>query len=180
MAIARDVHRIVHEEFVRWFDRQIAGPVERYRDVAESIWGLWTAGGERRRSDPYVSVKATAGCQDRLYVDQRNPKLNRLRLIDELTTRLRLRPEFLPRWQAAEGGAAARLEGELFEASKTPAATRPRATGPPGGLTSKAPTREPYFHRVARSPNVMGPERRRRHLPRCEPGRRSLRASYTS
>ena len=39
-----DVQRIVHEEFVRWFDRQIAGPVERYRVVAESIWGLWTAG----------------------------------------------------------------------------------------------------------------------------------------
>jgi hypothetical protein len=39
-----DVQRIVHEEFVRWFDRQIAGPVERYRGVAETIWGLWTAG----------------------------------------------------------------------------------------------------------------------------------------
>jgi hypothetical protein len=39
-----DVQRVVHEEFVRWFDRQIAGPVERYRIVAESIWGLWTAG----------------------------------------------------------------------------------------------------------------------------------------
>jgi len=39
-----DVQRIVHEEFVRWFDRQIAGPVERYRVVAESIWGLWTGG----------------------------------------------------------------------------------------------------------------------------------------
>jgi hypothetical protein len=39
-----DVQRIVHEEFVRWFDRQLAGPVERYRVVAESIWGLWTAG----------------------------------------------------------------------------------------------------------------------------------------
>jgi hypothetical protein len=39
-----DVHRIVHEEFARWFDGRIAGPVERYRAVAESIWGLWTAG----------------------------------------------------------------------------------------------------------------------------------------
>jgi hypothetical protein len=39
-----DAQRIVHEEFVRWFDRQLAGPVERYRAVAESIWGLWTAG----------------------------------------------------------------------------------------------------------------------------------------
>jgi hypothetical protein len=39
-----DVQRIVHEVFVRWFDRQLAGPVERYRVTAESIWGLWTAG----------------------------------------------------------------------------------------------------------------------------------------
>jgi len=39
-----DVQRIVHEEFIRWFDRQLAGPAERYRAVAESIWGLWTAG----------------------------------------------------------------------------------------------------------------------------------------
>jgi len=40
-----DAQRIVHEEFVRWFDPQMAGPVDRYRAVAESIWGLWTAGG---------------------------------------------------------------------------------------------------------------------------------------
>ena len=39
-----DVQRIVHEEFIRWFAQQIAGPLERYRVVAESIWGLWTAG----------------------------------------------------------------------------------------------------------------------------------------
>jgi hypothetical protein len=39
-----EVQRIVHEEFVRWFDPQMAGSVDRYRAVAESIWGLWTAG----------------------------------------------------------------------------------------------------------------------------------------
>jgi hypothetical protein len=32
--------------------RQIAGPVERYRVVAESIWGLWTAGGTHGRGTP--------------------------------------------------------------------------------------------------------------------------------
>src|SRR5215475_14022516 len=31
-----DVARIIHEEFVRWFDPQMAGPAERYRAVAWS------------------------------------------------------------------------------------------------------------------------------------------------
>jgi len=35
---AVDAQRIVHEEFVRWFDRRLAGPLERCRVVAESIW----------------------------------------------------------------------------------------------------------------------------------------------
>jgi hypothetical protein len=47
-----DAQRIVHEEFVRWFDPQLAGPVERYRVVAESIWGLWTAGAGRGDPTP--------------------------------------------------------------------------------------------------------------------------------
>jgi hypothetical protein len=35
-ATSRDeVRRIVHEEFVRWFDPQTAGPVERYGTRAE-------------------------------------------------------------------------------------------------------------------------------------------------
>jgi len=36
-----DVVRIVHEEFVRWFDEPIAGSPERYRAVAAEIWQLW-------------------------------------------------------------------------------------------------------------------------------------------
>lgn len=36
-----DVVRIVHEEFVRWFDASIAGNPERYRSVAAEIWQLW-------------------------------------------------------------------------------------------------------------------------------------------
>jgi len=40
-----DVQRIVYEEFVRWFDRQIAGSFERYRAIAGYIWGLWAVGG---------------------------------------------------------------------------------------------------------------------------------------
>jgi hypothetical protein len=43
----RDVAVIVHEEFVRWFDRQIAGPIERYRSVASAIWRLWAEESNR-------------------------------------------------------------------------------------------------------------------------------------
>jgi hypothetical protein len=33
-----DVRRIVHEEFVRWFDADTAGPASRYQAVAQEIW----------------------------------------------------------------------------------------------------------------------------------------------
>ncbi len=33
-----DVRRIVHEEFVIWFDVGIAGPPEKYQTVAKRIW----------------------------------------------------------------------------------------------------------------------------------------------
>lgn len=35
---ASDVQTVVHEEFVRWFDADTAGPVERYKKVASRIW----------------------------------------------------------------------------------------------------------------------------------------------
>ena len=38
---AQDVLRITHEEFVRWFDADIAGSKDRYADVAMAIWELW-------------------------------------------------------------------------------------------------------------------------------------------
>jgi hypothetical protein len=38
---AVDVQRIVHEEFVRWFEADIAGSVTVYGDVAEKIWRTW-------------------------------------------------------------------------------------------------------------------------------------------
>jgi hypothetical protein len=38
-----DVRRIAHEEFVRWFDPQLAGPEPSYNDIAQEIWHLWTA-----------------------------------------------------------------------------------------------------------------------------------------
>jgi hypothetical protein len=36
-----EVLRVVHEEFVRWFDSDIAGPAERYAEIASEIWQLW-------------------------------------------------------------------------------------------------------------------------------------------
>lgn len=37
------VQRVVHEEFARSFDAVIAGPRERYSQVASEIWQLWQA-----------------------------------------------------------------------------------------------------------------------------------------
>lgn len=36
-----DVQRIVHEEFIRWFDAEIAGPATDYGAVAKDIWEVW-------------------------------------------------------------------------------------------------------------------------------------------
>jgi hypothetical protein len=36
-----EVRRIIHEEFVRWFDAAIAGPEERYATIASEVWQLW-------------------------------------------------------------------------------------------------------------------------------------------
>jgi hypothetical protein len=38
---ARDVQRVVHEEFVRWFGADDAGPEEKYKGIASAIWELW-------------------------------------------------------------------------------------------------------------------------------------------
>ena len=36
-----DVQRMMHAEFVRFFDSSIAGAEEHYKEVASEIWGLW-------------------------------------------------------------------------------------------------------------------------------------------
>lgn len=36
-----DAQRAVHEEFVRWFGADTAGPVERYEEIASETWRLW-------------------------------------------------------------------------------------------------------------------------------------------
>ena len=33
--------RVVHAEFVRWFDSDTAGPAEHYQGIALEIWKLW-------------------------------------------------------------------------------------------------------------------------------------------
>jgi hypothetical protein len=37
-----DVSAVVHEEFVHWFDEEIAGPPERYAKIAARIWSEMT------------------------------------------------------------------------------------------------------------------------------------------
>ena len=38
-----DVLTLVHGEFVRWFDEDTTGPVERYEDIARDVWAIWLA-----------------------------------------------------------------------------------------------------------------------------------------
>jgi hypothetical protein len=50
-ASAGDVQRVVHEEFIRWFDAGNAGPEERYALVSSEIWELFKS-RRNRRPDP--------------------------------------------------------------------------------------------------------------------------------
>jgi hypothetical protein len=36
-----DVTRVVHQEFVRWFSADDAGPLERYEQIGRELWQLW-------------------------------------------------------------------------------------------------------------------------------------------
>ena len=38
---AHDVTSVVHEEFVRWFEPETAGPREKYQLLSEEIWNRW-------------------------------------------------------------------------------------------------------------------------------------------
>ena len=38
---ASHVTTILHEEFIAWFDPDIAGPREKYEDLAKLIWKIW-------------------------------------------------------------------------------------------------------------------------------------------
>ena len=39
---AEDVQRVVHEEFCRWFDADMAGPLEKYERIGHDIWNILT------------------------------------------------------------------------------------------------------------------------------------------
>lgn len=36
-----DALRVVHEEFVKWFDSDIAGTADRYEEISKEIWQCW-------------------------------------------------------------------------------------------------------------------------------------------
>ena len=38
-----DATRIVHEEFIRWFGADTAGPIARYKKVGARLWTAWQA-----------------------------------------------------------------------------------------------------------------------------------------
>ena len=38
---AQDVTSVVHEEFVKWFEPETAGPKDRYQLPSEEIWKRW-------------------------------------------------------------------------------------------------------------------------------------------
>jgi len=58
---AGDVHQIVHEEFVRCFDGDIAGPPEIYAAMSEEIWQTW----KRFPGAPNKAVPADAARRPR-------------------------------------------------------------------------------------------------------------------
>ncbi len=38
---ADDARRIIHEEFVHWFDAALAGPATDYAQIADDVWAVW-------------------------------------------------------------------------------------------------------------------------------------------
>lgn len=46
---AQDVTSVVHEEFVRWFEPETAGPKDRYQLPSEEIWKRWQEAVVNRR-----------------------------------------------------------------------------------------------------------------------------------
>jgi hypothetical protein len=47
-----DAVRVVHEEFIRWFSAEDAGPVARYVQLGKEIWQLWQQQGANGRKRP--------------------------------------------------------------------------------------------------------------------------------
>jgi hypothetical protein len=45
---SEEAQRVVHEEFVRRFGADTAGPQERYEQIASELWRLWQRSGKTR------------------------------------------------------------------------------------------------------------------------------------
>jgi len=55
------VRNVIHQEFVRWFDLDSAGPEARYEEIAEEVWAAW----QNYQRDP-VAGTATARVSKRM------------------------------------------------------------------------------------------------------------------
>jgi hypothetical protein len=47
-ATVEDLTRILYEEFVRWFSPHTAGPLSRYRPIAEDLWEAYLRWSDTR------------------------------------------------------------------------------------------------------------------------------------
>lgn len=47
-----DVQRVLHEEFCRWFDADLAGPPAQYRVLAVQVWRAFVEGGQGVQPKP--------------------------------------------------------------------------------------------------------------------------------
>lgn len=54
---ADDVANVVHEEFLRWFGKDIAGDRSRYINMARDIWALWQ---QRGPNPPFQGTRRPA------------------------------------------------------------------------------------------------------------------------
>ena len=76
-----DVLCVVHEEFVRWFESNNAGPKEHYKEIAAEIWQLWQrhrpAGRSKQQAIGNSELAALGGTMPKLKpIPRRKPKAN--------------------------------------------------------------------------------------------------------
>lgn len=58
---ALDARRIIHEEFVQWFSKGLAGPEENFERVSAEVWEAWNRFRARRSSVGSRRSKRTSG-----------------------------------------------------------------------------------------------------------------------
>lgn len=54
-----ETQEMVHQEFVRWFNSDIAGSSDRFADLSASLWNVWSEwpDDERSRLEEYVRTR---------------------------------------------------------------------------------------------------------------------------